>query len=205
MVLRLSGGRRLVSPPGETARPTASRVRLAVMNCLARDLPGARWLDLCSGSGVMACEALLRGVDTVVAIERDRRIAAVCRSNVMAVLEGLPPGRSDRSQATVHCMPAERWLSGRCEQPFDLIYADPPYASGLYGVLADRVLRGGFLTPTGTMLWECGTGQLPQVPAGWRCRDQRRYGGTTLMLLDLMPGPQPLHDLGDDFHPAVQG
>ena len=204
MVLRLSGGRRLVSPPGETARPTASRVRLAVMNCLAMDLPGARWLDLCSGSGVMACEALLRGADTVVAIERDRRIAAVCRSNVQAVLEGLPPGRSHRCQARVHCMPAERWLAGPCDQPFDLIYADPPYASGLYGVLAERVLRGGYLAPRGTMLWECGTGELPLVPAGWRCRDQRRYGGTTLMLLDLLPGSQELPDWGDDADPAAQ-
>ncbi|MFS6825881.1 RsmD family RNA methyltransferase [Cyanobium sp. ATX-6F1] len=47
--------------PGEIARPTTARVRLAVMNLLAPDLAGARWLDLFCGSGVMGCEALQRG------------------------------------------------------------------------------------------------------------------------------------------------
>ena len=70
MSLRLSGGRRLQSPPGSAARPTAARVRLAVMNLLAAEIPGCRWLDLCSGSGVMACEALRRGASEVVAVEQ---------------------------------------------------------------------------------------------------------------------------------------
>ncbi|MFM7362202.1 MAG: RsmD family RNA methyltransferase, partial [Cyanobium sp.] len=56
MSLRLSGGRRLQSPPGSLARPTSSRVRLAVINLLGARLAGCRWLDLCSGSGAMACE-----------------------------------------------------------------------------------------------------------------------------------------------------
>ena len=80
MTLRISGGRKLQSPPGEIARPTASRVRLAVMNLLARELPGCRWLDLCCGSGVMACEAIQRGAGAVVAIEQDRRIAAIAKA-----------------------------------------------------------------------------------------------------------------------------
>ena len=88
MTLRLSGGRRLQSPPGSTARPTAALVRLAVMNLLAARVPGSRWLDLCCGSGVMACEALQRGAAEVVAVERDRRIAAVARANLELVRQG---------------------------------------------------------------------------------------------------------------------
>jgi len=84
-MLRMSGGRRLQSPPGSLARPTPARVRLAVMNMLAPRLAGAAWLDLCSGSGVMACEALRRGAGRVVAVERDRRIAAVAQANLAAV------------------------------------------------------------------------------------------------------------------------
>ena len=59
--LRLSGGRRLKSPPGRGTRPTTARVREAVMNMLGSRLEGCRWLDLCSGSGIMGCEALLHG------------------------------------------------------------------------------------------------------------------------------------------------
>lgn len=196
MVLRLSGGRRLLSPPGDTARPTASRVRLAVMNCLANELAGARWLDLCSGSGVMACEALLRGADTVVAIERDRRIAAVCRTNLESVLQGLPLERRKRCRVEVHNLPAERWLAlGQQQPPFDLIYADPPYDAGLYAVLAQGVHQAGLLAPTGTLLLECGTGRLPELPADWTCRQERRYGSTTVLLLQPAGPPASADDL----------
>ena len=183
MGLKLSGGRRLLSPPGDTARPTASRVRLAVMNCLARELAGARWLDLCSGSGVMACEALQRGAAAVVAIERDRRIAAICRANLEAVQAGLPPQRRSEATVTVHCGPAERWLQQGGEAAFDLIYADPPYDAGLYQPLAEAILAAGLLAEGGTLVLECGTGRVPAVPEGWHCRQERRYGSTTLLLL----------------------
>ena len=195
MVLRLSGGRRLLSPPGDTARPTASRVRLAVMNCLAAELAGARWLDLCSGSGVMACEALQRGAETVVAIERDRRIAAICRTNLGNVLQGLPAERRSRCRVEVQTRAAERWLAaGPHPTPFDLIYADPPYdATELYGALATGIHQGGLLAPSGTLLLECGTGRLPELPAGWTCRQERRYGSTTVLLL------QPTNTASDDL------
>lgn len=183
MGLKLSGGRRLLSPPGDIARPTASRVRQAVMNSLAPELAGARWLDLCSGSGVMACEALQRGASAVVAIERDRRIAAICRANLGAVRGGLPADRGSRTSVRVHCLPAERWLLQHGEAPFDLIYADPPYDSGLYGPLAAGIRAAGLLAAGGTLLLECGTGRLPDLPQGWQCERERRYGSTTLMLL----------------------
>ncbi|MBM5794489.1 MAG: 16S rRNA (guanine(966)-N(2))-methyltransferase RsmD, partial [Cyanobacteria bacterium K_DeepCast_0m_m1_088] len=82
MSLRLSGGRLLQSPPGSSARPTPSRVRLAVMNMLAADLPGCRWLDLFSGSGVMGCEALQRGAAAVVAVDQQRAMASTSRINL---------------------------------------------------------------------------------------------------------------------------
>ena len=182
MSLRLSGGRRLQSPPGSMARPTSSRVRLAVMNLLAAEVPGCAWLDLCSGSGVMACEALQRGARRVVAIEQDRRIAAVARANLEAVAPGL--GRWE-----LHCREVGRWLGrpstagGGPDETFDLIYADPPYAAGLYQPIAAGVAAGGWLKPGGTLIWECASDAVPATPAGWRLRDQRRYGGTSLVLL----------------------
>ncbi len=191
MTLRISGGRKLLSPPGEIARPTASRVRLAVMNLLAPELPGCRWLDLCCGSGVMACEAIQRGADAVVAIEQDRRIAAIAKANLEAVAQGSP----SKSHFWVHCSDVKRWLakgagassdSARAgDGAFDLIYADPPYTAGLYRAIATGVSRGGWLKPNGLMVWECGTAKLPNLPAGWQLADQRRYGSTSVMILKL--------------------
>jgi 16S rRNA (guanine(966)-N(2))-methyltransferase RsmD len=154
------------------------------MNLLAADLPGCRWLDLCCGSGAMACEALQRGAASVVAIDQDRRIAATARTNLDAVRRGL----ARAAQVAVHTAEVQGWLQRAAPMEFDLIYADPPYASGLYAAIADGVRRGGLLRPGGTLIWECSTSQVPDPPAGWRLRSERRYGSTALVLLELDPG-----------------
>lgn len=184
MTLRLAGGRRLLSPPGDTARPTGSRVRLAVMNLLAAELPGARWLDLCCGSGVMACEALQRGVSEVVAVDRDRRVIETARANLQAVRSSLE--REIPVQVLRRELP--RWLTASTEAPlgyFDLIYVDPPYNSGLYEAIGKGVLTAGWLDQAGRMVWECDRHARPEIPSGLALADERQYGGTSLLILRL--------------------
>jgi 16S rRNA (guanine(966)-N(2))-methyltransferase RsmD len=197
--LRLSGGRKLQSPPGETARPTPARVRLAVMNMLAADLPGCRWLDLCCGSGAMGCEALLRGAAEVMAIDRHRQVSEVARANLEIVAAGTRGGGDTEPgpRVRVHCGEVVKLLhqmgsEGSGQAPrFDLIYADPPYAAGLYGAIAREVEAGGWLRQGGTMVWECATDAVPQLPEGWQLRLQRRYGGTSVLLLNPLDPVDP--------------
>ena len=85
--LRLLGGRKLDSPRGLMTRPTPARVREAVMNFLGEKIEGCHWLDLCSGSGVMACEALQKGVKRILAIEKQRATAQICKLNLIDVSE----------------------------------------------------------------------------------------------------------------------
>ena len=179
-MLRLSGGRRLQSPPGDRARPTAARVRLAVMNMLAPRLAGSRWLDLCSGSGVMACEALQRGASQVEAIEQDRRIARVAATNLGAVALGLG---AEAGRWRVTNQEAVRWLQTSPPQAYDLIYCDPPYAAGLYGPLAAAINERGWLQADGLLIWECSSGAVPPVPESWILEQQRRYGSTSVLVL----------------------
>ncbi|CAK6699193.1 hypothetical protein IFHNHDMJ_02585 [Synechococcus sp. CBW1107] len=208
MSLRLSGGRTLLSPPGHGARPTPARVREAVMNMLCRDLPDATWLDLFSGSGAMGCEALQRGAAVVVAVDKDRRHAAISRSNLEAVAgvtaaTRWTPERTTVSdpcltespltspsltvpKLTVICQEVIGWLKReQAGTGFDLIYADPPYQAGLYPAIAAALLDGTWLAPGGTLIWECASNARPELPAGWRCRDERRYGSTTIQLLEV--------------------
>ena len=179
-MLRLSGGRRLQSPAGDTARPTPSRVRLAVMNMLSSQLLGARWLDLCCGSGVMGCEALQRGAIEVLAIDQDRRIAATAQSNLELVAASQnPPGRVKVVQQHVL-----RWLTrGNPGEGFDLIYADPPYSGGLYEPMAQALANGQWLKAEGLLLMECSSAAVPEIPGPWLLQQERRYGSTTVLLL----------------------
>lgn len=183
MNLRLSGGRRLQSPAGSIARPTPSRVRLAVMNMLAFELPGSRWLDLFCGSGVMGCEALHHGAAAVIAVDQNRAMTSTARSNLELVAAGLPA----TPPVQVITQEVVRWLQqGRPAgmEAFRLIYADPPYAAGLYDAVAEAVAQGGWLSKEGTLLLECSSTAVPAIKGnGWELIKQKRYGSSTVLLL----------------------
>ena len=179
--LRLSDGRRLRSPPGTVTRPTPARVRQSVFDMLREQVVGTRWLDLFSGSGAMACEALLHGAAHVTTVERHGRAAAVNRHNLKLVCR--PP-----QTFALHRRDVLAWLrtwkhATEPQRPFALIYADPPYNGGLHEPVARAVAAAGVLAPTGLLLLECTSRQLPATLPGWQVGSRHRYGGTTVMRL----------------------
>jgi 16S rRNA (guanine966-N2)-methyltransferase len=122
-------GRRLAAPRGTRTRPTAERVREALFSMLG-DVGGARVLDLYAGSGALGIEALSRGADSAVFVERDARAVAAIERNLAAV--GV--------EANVVRQDVVRFLA-RADGAFDLVFCDPPYdsAAGLAGPLAEHL------------------------------------------------------------------
>ena len=122
-------GRRLAAPRGTRTRPTADRVREALFSMLG-DVGGARVLDLYAGSGALGIEALSRGADSAVFVERDAKAVAAIERNLAAV--GV--------EETVVRQDVERFLA-RADGAFDLVFCDPPYdsAARLAGPLAEHL------------------------------------------------------------------
>ena len=108
-------GRRLHAPRGAGTRPTADRVREALFSILG-DVSGARVLDLYAGSGALGIEALSRGAESALFVERDRRALAALRRNLDAV----------GADAEVRSQDALRFMA-HPEGVFDLVFCDPPY------------------------------------------------------------------------------
>jgi 16S rRNA (guanine966-N2)-methyltransferase len=108
-------GRRLQTARGTRTRPTADRVREALFSMLG-DVSGARVLDLYAGSGALGIEALSRGAETAVFVERDQAALAALRRNLDAV----------GARAEVRRQDVLRFLA-RPEGTFDLVFCDPPY------------------------------------------------------------------------------
>jgi 16S rRNA (guanine966-N2)-methyltransferase len=122
-------GRTLHAPRGSRTRPTADRVREALFSMLG-DVGGAHVLDLYAGSGALGIEALSRGAESAVFVDRDAQAVAAIERNLAAV--GV--------EATVLRQDVLRFLA-RPGAPFDLVFCDPPYdsASRLAAPLAERL------------------------------------------------------------------
>ncbi|MEH1014497.1 16S rRNA (guanine(966)-N(2))-methyltransferase RsmD [Micromonospora sp. CPCC 206060] len=172
------GGRRIAAPPGAGTRPTSDRVREALFSAIEADLDlaGARFADLYAGSGAVGLEAYSRGAAEVLLVESDPRAARVIRENI-ALLRAAPAVRLVTGKVTTV-------LAAGCPgDPYDVVFADPPYAVGdadLTAMLAALVDRG-WLAPDALVVVERSS---RTGPVGWvqgiTGERSRRYGETSL-------------------------
>ena len=165
-------GRRLAVPPRGT-RPTSDRAREALFNTLGSELEidGARVLDLYAGSGAVGLEALSRGAGAAVFVESDRRAAAVLAENLGTL--GLPGG-------TVRRLSVESYLSAAgADEPFDLVFADPPYATptGSVTSMLGLLVEHGWLRAGAVVVLERSARDAEvDWPAEIKPTKHRRYG-----------------------------
>lgn len=150
--------RRLAFPASEGLRPTPDRVRETVFNWLAPYLPGAACLDLFAGSGAFGFEALSRGAACAVLVEKRLEVVAALRHN----REQLKAEHAD----IVHADAAE-FLRGPVVA-FDIVFIDPPYASGLLAPCMQLLEARGWLKPDAFIYLEAPEGEAPPLPASWQ-------------------------------------
>jgi len=168
MGMRL-GSHRFKTLPGLATRPTPGRAREALFNIWRERVRGARWLDLCAGSGAMGGQALVLGAAFVLAIEKAPAACRLIRENWQAL-----PG--DRE---VWCGDVRKLLGKVLAlPPFDLIYLDPPYDSDLYAPVLAAIAPG--LAPGGQMAVEHRRSQVLPAVVGLTPVDGRTYGETAI-------------------------
>ena len=191
--LKLISGKRIESPLNKKTRPTSSKVREAIINILGNQLEGASWLDLCSGSGAMACEALQKGVKRILAIEKQRETAKTCKKNLIEVSNSM----DNSIHVEVICNEIISFLkkgprnqkiefAKNCpshEQKFDFVFLDPPYESGLYELSQELLLSKQWIKESSTLICECSSKSMPRIHNGWELNKEKFYGNTSLLFL----------------------
>ena len=190
--MKLISGKRIESPLSQKTRPTSSKVREALINILGNKLRGASWLDLCSGSGAMACEALQKGVKRVLAIEKQRETAKICKKNLIDV--------SNTMDQSIHieviCNELISFLKKGpknqkiqfvkdCQNPekFDFVFLDPPYESEVYEITQELLLSKEWIKESTTLICECSSKSMPRIHNGWKLNKEKSYGNTSLLFL----------------------
>jgi 16S rRNA (guanine966-N2)-methyltransferase len=170
-------GRRLVVPAGRETRPTADRVREALFSTLGTlvDLDGARFADLFAGSGAVGLEAHSRGAAHVLLVESDAKAARTARDNI-ATLAAASSVRliTDR---------VERTLATPPDDPYDVVFIDPPYVYDRITELLESLVTG-WLAAEAVVVVERATRSSALSPVeGLTVMSSRRYGETTLWYL----------------------
>jgi 16S rRNA (guanine966-N2)-methyltransferase len=176
--LTITGGalrsRRVTTPSGRGVRPTPGRVKEALFSILGTRVDDATVLDLYAGSGALGFESLSRGARHVTFVERHRPTADALRETARAL------GVAD--QVAVIAAPAER-AARSVEGPFDLVFADPPYAQAYPAPVFAALCERAQLTPQATVVYEHAARGAAPVDPHFRLERSERYGEVALAFL----------------------
>ena len=175
--LRIIGGRwrgvPIVFPARPELRPTPDRVRETIFNWLQPVIADSRCLDLFAGSGALGFEALSRGAAQIVLVDRDRQIVEQLRATATKLAT---------QQAECVMSEAQRFLT-QTPTPFDIVFLDPPYASGMLDEVCKR-LSEGWLAPSALVYAEApADAGLPALPTGWTVHRSKTAGQVGYHLL----------------------
>ncbi len=173
-------GCRLAAPEGTDTRPTADRVKEAEFSIIQFEIRGRKVLDLFAGSGQLALEALSRGAASAVLADSSPEAVRVIRANAEKT------GLSDRCRILRGGVPGV--LESLRGERFGLVFADPPYASGLLPATLEALLGGGLVGPESIVV--CESGRPDDVFLGraglaerFEIIRQNRYGAAAVTVL----------------------
>src|SRR6266853_5019182 len=173
------GGRTLAAPKSQAVRPTSDRLRESLFNILAHGygdpIAGARVLDLFAGTGALGLEAMSRGAAFALLIDDGTEARALIRQNVEALgLGGVT--RVFRRDAT-------RLGGVHPNEPFGLVFLDPPYRKGLAEETLASLRDGGWLAPHALVIVEEAADAGFAAPQGYAEIERRRYDDTEFAFL----------------------
>ncbi|MCL2374755.1 MAG: RsmD family RNA methyltransferase [Treponema sp.] len=175
--MRITGGilgGRQVKVSGGNIRPAMDRMRESVFAILG-DISGSSFLDIFSGSGIIALEAASRGASRIEAVEMDRMKRETLLSNV------------EMSPVRICCrfMPAELYVK-RAKQDFDIIFCDPPFPYTRKWDLLQSIAASPLMREGSRLLLHHPRGDISGKPEGdLVLRDSRKYGRSVVSFFEF--------------------
>lgn len=175
-------GCKLLTLDGEATRPTAERVKEAVFSSLQFELSGSRFLDLFSGSGQMALEALSRGAASAVAVDSSAAAVDIIKQNAQK------SRLYDR--CVVLCRSYSEYLkSAGGRESFDFIYLDPPFEPRILPSVLSAIISAGVAADGAKIICESEhediLGTDTELKNALRIKKQVRYGRIFVTYLEL--------------------
>ena len=168
-------------PGDDVTRPTAERVKEGLFSAIQFELDGRRVLDLFSGSGQLALEALSRGAESAVMIDDNVGAVEIIKNN--AKNTGL------MKQCRISRMDYSEYLKGAAAkgEKFDLVFLDPPYAKDVKDEVLKKVSRAGILASGAIVVCESDVDRFVEDEDvyGLKFRRKYRYGRVYITMLEM--------------------
>ena len=164
-------GRRIEAPVSDATRPTTDKVREAVFNALGSlgVVEGARIVDLFAGTGAMGIEALSRGADHCVFVEKDRAALQVLRTNI----------KNLNLESRTSVISGDAVLVAGQQRDVDVLIADPPYGYNEWSTLLENVEAGLVVLESDRPVGDID---------GWDTIREKKYGRTFVAFLERAVG-----------------
>lgn len=170
-------GRRLKALEGNNTRPTTDKVKESMFNMIGPYFNGGKALDLFAGSGSLGIEALSRGMDHVVFIDRHHGAIRIIKDNIALVRK--------EDQSTVLKKEATQAIHDLAltHQAFDLVLLDPPYAKQDIEHQLQLMLEYHLILPEGVVVCETDKAIVLNETIGTLHQHRRaEYGGTAVTI-----------------------
>ncbi|MBV7503852.1 16S rRNA (guanine(966)-N(2))-methyltransferase RsmD [Bacillus sp. sid0103] len=164
-------GRPLKAVPGNTTRPTTDKVKEALFNMIGPYFDGGIGLDLFAGSGGLGLEALSRGLEKVIFIDRESKAIQVIHENIKAC--------KFEDQAEVYRNDADRALKALIKREicFDYIFLDPPYKKQQLVNLMEKMDKQNIVKTDGIIVCEHSFEvEIPKSVGGFSQIKHEKYG-----------------------------
>jgi 16S rRNA (guanine(966)-N(2))-methyltransferase RsmD len=173
-----SKGRKLATPRSEGLRPTSDRVKESLFNILGRKIEGKRLLDLFAGTGNLGIEALSRGAERVLFVEKGKQALGLIQKNLSLC------GMEGKSEIIPKDVSRAIGILKQRGESFDLILMDPPYGKGLVRQTLMKLFEQEIHHEVSILVIEHDRREpLPETTPGWNLVRQRKIGDTVISFL----------------------
>jgi len=164
-------GKRIKSRKGNETRPTLDRVKESLFSIIHPYVEGSTFLDLFSGTGNIALEAISRGSKRAVMIEKEQEALKVIIENVNNL------GFEDRCRAYKNDVERAVEILGKKREKFDIIFMDPPYKDNVCTKVIKKIQKADILAENGLIIAEHHFQEdLAEEIGEFKKSDERRYG-----------------------------
>jgi 16S rRNA (guanine(966)-N(2))-methyltransferase RsmD len=175
-------GTKLVTLEGNNTRPTSERVKEAVFSMIQFDIEGRNVLDLFAGSGQMGLEAISRGAASATFVDNSKAAIGVIKQNVTKT--------HFENESEMILSSAEDYLKRvKGRKKFDLVFIDPPYATGVQAKMLELLLAYDLIKTTSTIVCESGEEDIfkdtPELADKFEIIKKAKYSISYVTILNI--------------------